>query len=65
MKRIVLLLFCVLIISCATRQVKRVDESSVYDLSGRWNDTDSRMVSEEMIEDSLTGYWIRDFSSDT
>lgn len=66
MKRIALLFLCLFIFACSTqRQVTRVDESSTYDLSGRWNDVDSRMVSEEMIEDSLTGFWIRDFSSDT
>lgn len=65
MKRIALLIFCLFLFSCATRQVTRVDETSTYDLSGRWNDVDSRMVSEAMIEESLTGYWIRDFSSDT
>jgi hypothetical protein len=30
----------------------------VKDLSGNWNDTDSRLVSEEMIRDSLSGGWI-------
>jgi PBP1b-binding outer membrane lipoprotein LpoB len=29
----------------------------VTDLSGRWNDTDSRLVSEEMIGDCLTSPW--------
>ena len=28
------------------------------DLSGNWNETDSRLVSEEMIRDSLSGGWI-------
>jgi uncharacterized protein (TIGR02722 family) len=66
MKRIVLFICCFfLFFSCVTRQVTRVDESSTYDLSGRWNDVDSRMVSEEMIEDSLTGFWLRDWSSST
>lgn len=42
---------------CAT-QVKRVGVEEVKDLSGAWNDTDSRLVSEEMIRDSLGGGWI-------
>jgi hypothetical protein len=42
---------------CAT-QVKRVGVEEVKDLSGAWNDTDSRLVSEEMIRDSLNGGWI-------
>ena len=65
-KFILLILLGIFLCSCVSqRDVTRVDESSTYDLSGRWNDVDSRMVSEEMIEDSLTGYWLKDFLSDT
>lgn len=42
---------------CAT-EVKRVAVDEVKDLSGNWNDTDSRLVSEEMIRDSLSAGWI-------
>lgn len=42
---------------CAT-EVKRVGIEEVKDLSGNWNDTDSRLVSEEMIRDSLSGGWL-------
>lgn len=42
---------------CAT-QVKRMGVEEVKDLSGNWNDTDSRLVSEEMIRDSLSGGWL-------
>jgi uncharacterized protein (TIGR02722 family) len=42
---------------CAT-EVKRVGVEEVKDLSGNWNDTDSRLVSEEMIRDSLSAGWI-------
>ncbi len=42
---------------CAT-EVKRVGIEEVRDLSGNWNDTDSRLVSEELIRDSLSGGWI-------
>lgn len=42
---------------CAT-EVKRVGVEQVKDLSGDWNDTDSRLVSEEMIRDSLSRPWI-------
>lgn len=43
---------------CATTQVRRMDVNEVKDLSGRWNDTDSRLVAEEMIQDSLSRPWI-------
>jgi hypothetical protein len=42
---------------CAT-DVKRIGVEEVKDLSGNWNDTDSRLVSEEMIRDSLSSGWI-------
>ena len=46
------LIICLLIlsISCA-RTVTRVDPTTQVDLSGRWNDTDSRMVADKMIFD--------------
>ena len=46
---------------CAGRQVARIDPNSSTDLSGRWNDTDSRLVAEEMIKDSLGRVWLTDF----
>lgn len=48
----------------AKRKVGRIDENETIDLSGRWNDTDSRLVSEEMIAQALGGAWISDFSSE-
>jgi hypothetical protein len=42
--------------SCTTR-VYRVDEREQIDLSGKWNDTDSQMVSDEMINDCLSHAW--------
>ncbi|MFH1007923.1 MAG: penicillin-binding protein activator LpoB [Candidatus Latescibacterota bacterium] len=47
--------------NCASRQVVRVDEKAQIDLSGRWNDTDSKLVAEEMIRDSLSRIWLTDF----
>lgn len=46
---------------CST-EVKRVGVDEVLDLSGTWNDTDSRLVSEEMIRDSLSAGWIDRYS---
>jgi hypothetical protein len=46
-------LFLFLLAGCGT-QVERVDVKEVHDLSGAWNDTDSRLVSEEMIEDMVS-----------
>ena len=41
----------------SAKQVTRIDPDSTVDLSGRWNDTDSRMVSETMIANCLTSPW--------
>lgn len=45
---------------CATT-VARVDTNKIIDLSGKWNDTDSRLVSEEMVKDALGRPWLRKF----
>lgn len=42
-------------------KVTRIDTDSTVDLSGRWNDADSRMVAEEMIQDSLNRPWLARF----
>ena len=39
------------------KKVTRIDENSVTDLSGAWNDTDSRLVADEMITDCLNRPW--------
>lgn len=41
------------------KRVERVSESSVTDVSGKWNDTDSRLVSTEMINDCLQRPWLQ------
>ena len=39
------------------KQVTRIDPDEQVDLSGRWNDTDSRLVSETMISDCMSRPW--------
>lgn len=48
-----------LTLGCGGKQVTRIESDSTTDLSGRWNDTDSRLVSEEMIHDCLNAAWLR------
>jgi len=51
--------------ACSTgKKVSRRDVEEQIDLSGRWNDTDSRLVAEEMIRDSLEWPWIDNFRSE-
>ena len=38
-------------------QVDRLDADTSTDLSGRWNDTDARLVAEQMIRDALAHPW--------
>ncbi len=51
---------------CSTsKQVTRVDTDTTIDLSGRWNDTDSRMVADEIIGDCLSHPWINNHGIST
>lgn len=43
--------------ACAGKRVSRIEPTSVTDLSGRWNDTDSRLVAGALIEQSLADRW--------
>ena len=44
--------------------VSRVESDTVTDLSGNWNDTDSRLVAQEMIQDVLSRNWLSKFNRD-
>ena len=62
-KWFVLLAFLtVLTIGCSTTKVQRVPVDKQVDLSGRWNDTDARLVSSQMIKNCLEGNWISEFN---
>ena len=41
------------------KKVRRIDPESTTDLSGYWNDTDSRIVANDMITDCLSHPWIQ------
>lgn len=43
-------------------KVTRVDSGLVTDFSGRWNDTDSRMVAESMVKEALNTPWLPNFT---
>jgi hypothetical protein len=47
----------------SSRQVSRVSTDTDVDLSGNWNDTDSRLVAEQMISSVTTKPWLNDFTS--
>jgi len=50
-----------LIAGCSGKQVHRVETDSVIDLSGNWNDTDSRLVAEELISQAVARPWAEDY----
>ncbi len=54
--KILLVAAVVALVGCG-KTVKRVESDSVTDLSGQWNDTDSRLVAEEMLNDCLSRPW--------
>lgn len=47
---------------CSSIKVKRTDTARTVDLSGGWNDSDSRMTAEAMIGDCLGRAWLNDFN---
>ena len=51
----------ILMAACGGTTVERIDPATTVDLSGYWNDTDSRLVAEEMIADALGTPWRRQF----
>ncbi|MES2132020.1 MAG: penicillin-binding protein activator LpoB [Bacteroidota bacterium] len=40
------------------RKVTRISEKEQIDLSGRWNNTDSRLTAEEIIKECQSGAWL-------
>lgn len=48
-----------------TKQVSRIDSDTTVDLSGRWNDTDSRLVADQIIDDCLNHTWINNHGIQT
>ncbi len=56
-------IIAVLLVGCSTVKVSRVNVEEQIDLSGEWNDTDSQLVSKEMVSDALSRPWIDEFVS--
>ena len=49
--------------SCGPARVQRLDPNEVTDLSGRWNDTDSRLTADKMISDLEAHSWYSTYAS--
>ncbi len=48
---------------CAGKDIARLDSNVNIDLSGRWNDTDSRLVAEKLISEMIDSNWHRQFKT--
>ena len=55
-KLMIALLVCPFLLACGTK-VKRMEIEQTKDVSGSWNDTDSREVAKTMIDECLNGAW--------
>ncbi len=60
--RLVITCGLLFLIAACNPTVTRVETDSVTDLSGNWNDTDSRLVAQEMIQDVLSRGWLSKFN---
>ena len=60
---VILLVLCLLVACSSSRKVHRIEPETVTDLSGKWNDTDARLVAEEMIADCLSRVWLTDYAA--
>jgi len=64
-KLVSILSLALLITNCAPKkQVQRIDTDQTVDLSGRWNDSDSRSVSTEIINQLLHDNWINNYNTE-
>ncbi|MFZ1806856.1 MAG: penicillin-binding protein activator LpoB [Cyclobacteriaceae bacterium] len=64
MRSIFLIAVSVLFLNGCARSVSRIDPGTSIDLSGRWNDTDSRTVAETMTNDLLTSVKFKEFAKE-
>lgn len=55
-------LFLVVVLFSCSRSVTRVDPNQQIDLSGRWNDSDSRKVADKMINELLTSDKFKEYA---
>jgi len=60
-KAVILLLVLGTTIFSCSRKVTRVDIDEQIDLSGKWNDTDSKLTSEKLTKQMTSEQWLADF----
>ena len=67
MKKFILFALCCSFIfaSCETVKVDRIDSSTSTDLSGYWNDTDVRIVADDLINQLINASWYNQYIKET
>ncbi len=50
-----------ILLAACSRKVTRIDPVDTPDISGSWNQTDSRLTAEEMINQSLSEAWLSNY----
>lgn len=60
---LVIIIFIVLSVSCQPRTVTRINPDTQIDLSGRWNDSDSRLVADKMIHDLFDSERFKEYAN--
>lgn len=63
MNKLIFILTLFFIITGCSTKVSRVETTSTMDLTGRWNDTDSRLVADDLIRDCLSQVWLTKYDS--
>jgi penicillin-binding protein activator len=48
--------------ACTQRVVSRIDPATQTDLSGRWNDSDSKLVAEKMVQEFLASEKFKEYA---
>lgn len=56
------LLLLLTVSACYSKRVTRIEPSAVTDLSGRWNDTDSRLVANQLVGQTLAAGWAKRYT---
>ncbi len=61
---LIVIAFGILTLASCSRQITRINPNQQIDISGRWNDTDSRLTSEAFIQQMLNASWIENFQKE-
>jgi uncharacterized protein (TIGR02722 family) len=61
--KIILPAALILLSGCAGKDIARLESEMEIDLSGRWNDTDSKLIAQKLINDMLDSSWHKKFKN--